>query len=183
MTPEDEIQALYYADQSDRIHHPLAGTPEYLALRERDAQRRLRLRAILVATSISDPETIFQAALIFQHGESIDEVWEAYTYARQAMERGFAPARWLTAASYDRWLIYSGKPQKYGTQFVPDGTRYVLWQYDPTTTDEERAQYEVPSLAHQGERAERMSQTLAQPPMDEAPAWLQTWLKEQSEAK
>jgi glycine oxidase len=34
--------------------------------------------------------------------------------------------------------MYQGKPQKYGTQFVPDGKRWRLWDVDPTTTDAER---------------------------------------------
>jgi hypothetical protein len=56
-----------------------------------------------------------------------------------AADRGYAPARWRAAASYDRWCMYEGRRQKYGTQFVPDGVRYQLWDVEPATTDAERA--------------------------------------------
>jgi hypothetical protein len=47
--------------------------------------------------------------------------------------------------TYDRWLAHQGKPQKYGTNFLPvylpTGTQWVLWDVDPLTTDAERAQW------------------------------------------
>jgi hypothetical protein len=42
-----------------------------------------------------------------------------------------------------------GKPQRYGTQYMaagPDGP-LELWPVDPSTTDEERARWGVPSFA------------------------------------
>jgi hypothetical protein len=35
--------------------------------------------------------------------------------------------------------MYSGKPQKYGTNSVPDGKRFRVWDVDPATTDEAQA--------------------------------------------
>jgi hypothetical protein len=71
--------------------------------------------------------------------------------------------------------MYQGRPQKFGTQIVPDGTRWRLWDTDPTTTDADRAESDVPSLDHQLERARSM--TGPQPPMDDAPWWLKQALK------
>jgi hypothetical protein len=97
--------------------------------------------------------------------------------ARAAALDGYAPARWLAAAAYDRWCMYRGLPQKYGTQFVPDGKRYRLWDVEGETTDAERAQWEVPPLAAQHARAEAMTRNEPQPPMDMAPEWLETALR------
>jgi len=53
------------------------------------------------------------------------------------------PARWLAAAAYDRWLMTGGLPQKYGTQFRFANGRWGLHEVDPTTSDEERARWDV----------------------------------------
>jgi hypothetical protein len=86
-----------------------------------------------------------------------------------------AAGKWLAAAALDRWLMYQGRPQKYGTQIVPDGTRWRIWNTDPTTTDADRAAADVPPLKEQLERAEAM--TDPQPPMEEAPTWLKNALE------
>jgi hypothetical protein len=67
-----------------------------------------------------------------------------YELAHAAVEQGEARVRWLTAAAYDRWCMYYGKPQKYGTQYVSDGVRQRLWDVDERTTDTERAAWNVP---------------------------------------
>jgi hypothetical protein len=57
------------------------------------------------------------------------------------------PARWLVAATRDRKLMRLGRPQLYGTQFVPgDGGKPVRYAVDPNVTDEERAEWNVPPL-------------------------------------
>jgi hypothetical protein len=97
-----------------------------------------------------------------------------HTLALEAMELGHPKARWLTAAAYDRWLMYQGKPQKYGTNYVTDGVRHRLWDVDPATMDTERAAWDVPSLAEQLRKAEEA--TRIDPPgpvnLDAAPWWL-----------
>jgi len=65
--------------------------------------------------------------------------------------------------------MYQGKPQKYGTQFVSDGNRYRLWDVDPTTTDTERSQWNVPSLQQQQAQAEEFNQTQPIPPITDLP--------------
>jgi hypothetical protein len=63
------------------------------------------------------------------------------------------PARWLAAAAYDRWLMTGGLPQKYGTQYRFAKGRWVLHEVDPTTSDGERARWDVPPLAEALRRA------------------------------
>lgn len=187
----DELHALFKADQAERENHPAYDTPEYWALRERDAQRRQRVSELLAAGQITTADDYFHAALIYQHGESLDDIWQAHTLARRATELGATAmlgehdSHWLAAAALDRWLMYQGQPQRYGTQFVPDGQRIRLWDVDPTTTDADRAANHVPPLAEQLRQAEIATQQDPQPDMSKAPEWLKAailrWEREESE--
>jgi hypothetical protein len=172
-----ELKRLFEADQNERVDHPHYGTPEYLVLRDRDRQRCNKAAVILNAIEKPVAEDFHHAAMIFQHGESIELIWQAHEYAMKAAKLGYRPARWLAAAAYDRWLMYQGRPQKFGTQFVPDGKRHRLWDVEPDTTDEERNDWDVPNLAQQKKRAEELSRTEPIPPMTEAPDWLKDAIK------
>lgn len=169
----DELRLLFETDQAERIDHPPYGTPEYWALRERDRLRRVRVTEIIASGGCTSAEDFYHAALIFQHGDALEEIAQAHQLAKQSADLGHVTARWLAAASLDRWLMVQGQPQKYGTQFVPDGKRHRLWDVDPTTTDAERAAWDVPTLAEQLERAEELNQNgEPMPSMDDAPQWL-----------
>lgn len=172
-----ELSMLCEADQQERQHHPDYGTPEYWQLRAHDAQRRERVQTLIAEYVLTVAEDYFHAALIFQHGESLEDIWHAHTLALKAVDLGFDPAKWLAAASLDRWLMYQSRPQKYGTQFVPDGKQYRLWEVDPMTTEMDRATWNVPSLEEQARRAEQMTQSMSQPSMDDAPLWLKEALQ------
>jgi hypothetical protein len=140
-----ELRALFEADQAEREVHPDYDTPAYWQLRQRDAARRQRVSELLAQGHLTAPDDYFHAALLCQHGETLEEIWQAHELARKAAEMGATQSMgdkdslWLAAAALDRWLMYQGKPQKYGTQFVPDGKGYRLWGVDPTTSDVERA--------------------------------------------
>lgn len=173
--PAAELAALFAADRAEHGAVPPVGTPEYAALRARDRERRTQALASLDRLRLAGapaPEALYHAAWLLNHGDAPREARLAHDLAREAAERGYAPARWLAAAAYDRWRMYEGGPQKYGTQFVPDGVRYRLWDVEPATTDAERAAWDVPPLAQQLQRAEAMTRTQPQPPLDGAPAWL-----------
>jgi hypothetical protein len=170
-----ELATLFAADHAEHGAVPPVGTPEYAALRARDRERRTRARTVLHqlrAAGAPAPEALYHTAWLLNHGDEPGEARLAHDLAREAAEHGYAPARWLAAAAYDRWCMYEGRPQKYGTQFVPDGVRYRLWDVEPATTDTERAAWDVPPLAQQLHRAETMTRTAPQPPLDGAPAWL-----------
>jgi hypothetical protein len=171
-----ELQDLFRADQDERMPHPAYGTPEYLLLRRRDGERRERLKEIIEAGGLQEPEDYYHAAWILNHGENVEEIWQAHILAKRAAELGLQRARWLTAAAYDRWLMYQGKPQKYGTQIVPDGKRQRVWDVEPETSDKERAEWDVPALALMKERADEVTRSEPLPPMETAPDWLKAAL-------
>jgi hypothetical protein len=79
--------------------------------------------------------------------------------ADQVVKLGFEDAKWIYAASLDRYLRSIGKPQKFGTQYVSvRGCTYTLEPVDPATTDEERVAYHVPSLAEAEQQAKDLSE-------------------------
>ncbi len=179
-----ELRDLFVADQTEPRGDIGPDTPEYWQMRERDAQRRQRVSELLAQGEVSAPDDFFHAALIFQHGETLEEIWQAHELARKAAEMGATQSmgpkdsRWLAAAALDRWLMYQGKPQKYGTQFVPDGKRWRLWDVDPDTSDAERAANHVPALQNQLKQAERYTQDGGFGiEKDKAPGWLREALE------
>jgi hypothetical protein len=181
---DQELYDLFVADQTEPRRDTAYDTPAYWQLRERDAQRRSRVSELLTQGKVSAPDDYFHAALIFQHGETLQEIWQAHELARKAAELGATQSmgpkdsRWLAAAALDRWLMYQGKPQKYGTQFVPDGKRWRLWDVDLTTTDAQRTANHVPVLQEQLKQAERYTQEGGFGiEKDKAPQWLKEALE------
>jgi hypothetical protein len=169
----DELKKLYDADIYEHAHAPRHGTPAYRAMRERDRERREQVAKMMAAASLTSPEDYFHAARIFQHGDTPEEAWTAHQLALQSSQLGHRPARWMAAAAYDRWLVYQGRPQKYGTQYVSDGKRQRLWDVEPDTTDLERAEWDVPPLAEQLRKAEEATRNHPPTPVaEDAPQWL-----------
>ncbi len=148
-----ELLALFVEDQGDRRGE----LPADLA--ERDRRRRRRVQELIATDGLREPEDYFHAAMVFRHGEALDDYWRAHELAKNGAELGHHGARWLAAAAYDRWLMRQGKPQKYGTQYVREGERWRLWDVDPATTDEERGEWNVPPLAEALQGAEEMTRT------------------------
>jgi hypothetical protein len=150
----DELLSLYNADRQDHANQAKANTPEYRSMRARDLRRRKRVMEIMEKDDTFTAEDYFHAAQIMNHGDTPEDAERAHTFATRSSELGHRPARWLAAASYDRWLMYQGKPQKYGTNYIYDGRQDRLWDVDPSTTDAERAAWGVPPLAEQLRKAE-----------------------------
>lgn len=158
----EELRALYEQDQADRRGHRLA--PGVL---ERDRARRGRVAALIGAGALREGSDYYYAAMVFQHGETPDDAWRAHELANQAAALGHRPGRWLAAAAYDRWLMYQGRPQKYGTQYRAAAGRWALWMVEPATTDAERAAWDVPPLAELEAQGEALTRTA--PPPDAPP--------------
>jgi tetratricopeptide (TPR) repeat protein len=152
-----EIKRIHDEDQEDR--RPGPGKIDWTVVGKRDEERRARMTQILAEGGAKTTDDYFHAAMVFQHGTTIDEIARAHELALKAAE--FNPphpnARWLAAASKDRWLMDQGKPQLYGTQYKTANGKTVLWEVDPSVTDEERAKWDCPPLAVAKARAEEMN--------------------------
>jgi hypothetical protein len=138
------LHALFAADQAARqTQHS-----DWSQISRDDAQRRHEVLNYLSAGQVNASESLYYAAFIFQHGNCPEHYDLAHQLAEQALHQGYIQARWISAASLDRALMSRGFAQKYGTQYVShDGGPLELYQYDPTTTDEERQQHDVPPLS------------------------------------
>ena len=138
-----ELERIHREDQADR-KEPI----DWTNLASRDRARLQQVEAILAAGGAKVAFDYFRAAIVFQHGESLADIERAHELALKAVELDpeFDVARWLVAASEDRMLKFEKKPQKWGTQYdVVDG-KWVLYEVDPTTTNEERAEWNVPPI-------------------------------------
>lgn len=153
----------------------LAGEPAYVALRMRDRARREAVMALLADGWPEDAGDLYAAAWVLNHGDEAEEAALGSRLAARAADLGHPKARWLAAAALDRSLMYAGLPQKYGTNMVPDGVGYRLWDVDPATTDAERLANDVPRLAEMLARAAAL--TDAQPDVAGAPGWLRSALR------
>jgi hypothetical protein len=136
-----ELRTIFEADQADRTS---GMGPETSA---RDRERRRRVLELLAAGEVVDGPDHFHAAMVFQHGASQEFYQRARELALRAVELGHRPGRWLAAAALDRLLVRRGQRQKYGTQYRMWGEELMLVEVDPSTTDEERAEWDVPPLA------------------------------------
>ncbi len=149
--PNPLLQELAREDQASRGGKEVARTDE----------DRIRLVLQLVARSeVKTPVDRFHAALVLQHtplalcggklvSASPDNYLLAHYLFREALAAGHEDARYLVAASLDRYLSFTTGRQKYGTNRLmnPKSGKEELVPIDRGTRDEERARYGVPPLA------------------------------------
>jgi hypothetical protein len=82
--------------------------------------RRAQIRSLLAAGAIKTGEDYYDAAFIFQHGEAADDYLFAHVLAMDAVIQGYDTAKWIAAATLDRYLQKIDKPQIFGTQYPLD---------------------------------------------------------------
>jgi hypothetical protein len=140
-----EMTAIFDADQKARQGPDI----DWAVIAPQDAERRKRTQALLDAGALASGDDFFHAAFVFQHGASPDDYLKAHLLATLAVARGSARATWIAAATLDRYLQETGKPQVLGTQFRtgPDG-RTTQEPFDRTlASDALRTALGVPVLA------------------------------------
>ncbi|KAB2335574.1 hypothetical protein [Bacillus mesophilum] len=134
----EKLKQLFEEDQ-----HDLRTLPHDKTVRDRE--RRNEVKVILDSGGATIAIDFIHAAIIFQHGEGLEDWWQAYKLSVKAVDLGFQP-KWVAAVALDRWLLHQGKPLKYGNQVIPFGGVYRIPQIDPKTTDEERRKWDIPSI-------------------------------------
>ena len=144
-----ELRTLKEADQSDRSDRKVRENGN--ELRRRDAERRERVLEILRASELSTAWDYFNAALILQHGDSVEDIRLAHSLSTVAatVDPGHPRAKWLMAASWDRLMLRLKQPQWYGTQSMKDASgQFVLYMVHPdAVSDVDRQALGVPTLA------------------------------------
>jgi hypothetical protein len=173
------LKVLFDEDQHDCLHQPADGTPEYFALRKKCKERIFRVRELFNTDENFSGDDYFQGCIISMHGDCPEDFWQAHSLGLKAVEHHYDGAKKFAAAAFDKWLMYQGKPQKFGSQFVPDGVGLRLWDVDPDTTDKEREDWELPSLEEFRKKVNDMNETfdISKIAMESKPQWLKDAIK------
>ncbi|KGM56297.1 hypothetical protein N800_08865 [Lysobacter daejeonensis GH1-9] len=124
-----------------------------------DDVRREKVLEILAAGGATTPQDKFNAGIVLQHtgltfcdgklqSLSAENYLLAHFLFKEAMAGGVKDAKYLVAASIDRYLSFTKGLQRYGTNRVMDQStgNELLVPIDRSITDQERALYDVPPL-------------------------------------
>lgn len=145
------LKKLYEEDQKDRDEKIIDwnNPKEVEEVGKRDKERRKIIKTLLFSSKVKDRSDYYHVAMIFQHGDSPSDYKNAHQLAKKAMEMGEEKAKWLFAATLDRWLLSMEKSQKFGTQFKENekGEWDFAGSVDKLITDNERKKYNVPPLS------------------------------------
>lgn len=152
------LQEVVNADQAERQQQRSA--EEWVEISKRDEARRGQVSEELKAGRVLTALDFYNAALVMQHGSTLEDIRMAHSLA--AISAHLSPersAKWLTAASWDRMMMYQKKPQWYGTQYVRDqNDKWALYDVDESAvTDADRVALSVPTLAESRKRTEDMN--------------------------
>ena len=154
----EELAEITASDQADRRQGP--DKIDWVVVNQRDEQRRERVLQILKDGNIRTDSDYQNAALVFQHGASAEDIRLAHALSQVAlkMNPNNRLAAWLSAASWDRLMLRLGQPQWYATQFVKREGQWVLYEVNETVvTDEERLRVGARTLAAAREHAKQMN--------------------------
>jgi len=99
--------------------------------------------------------------MVLQHSDKKEHYKLANKLCQKAIDLKEKRAKWLYAATLDRYLLASGaKYQKFGTQYVQVKGKWKLFPINPKTTDVERKKYDVPTLGKLKKRVENLSEEI-----------------------
>ena len=149
------LTKLFTTDQSARQGKNI----DWPKLRMEDNQREVELHQMLDSGQVRTANDYFHAALIFQHGDRHEDYLLAHVLAVNAMSLGNHYARWLAAATLDRYLLSVSQPQIYGTQFESTAVKSDAWTQQTINpsliSDSMRAAACVISITEQKKNARR----------------------------
>lgn len=144
-----ELTRIYQEDQAERS----AGQKPGPDAARRDRDRLSRVAAIIDAGGAQTGDDFFHAAQVYNHGATADELLRGHILAMAAAVKGSVEARFLAAASLDRYLRAISRPQVFGTQLTRDSAgRPTQEPYDRTMSDLLRRVFDVPGLQEQQRR-------------------------------
>jgi hypothetical protein len=150
-----EMSGIFDADQADRAD---PAHIDWSKVDKADEARRARTQELLDGGQLQSAEDFYHAAFVFQHGSRPEDYLKAHLFALVAMARGKPSAKWIAAATLDRYLDSIGRKQVLGTKFrMVDGQPVM----DPATLDPGlapdslRQALGVPPLAEQEEQMRR----------------------------
>jgi len=114
----DAIHQLFVEDGEDARNGISKFSEEELTARGK--ARQTKVRALLAAGELKTGEDFHEVAFIFQHGNNSEDCLLAHVLAMEAVLKGSDEAKWVEAATLDRYLQSIGQPQVFGTQYPLD---------------------------------------------------------------
>jgi hypothetical protein len=143
-----ELARMYAEDQSDRKDAEKIGWEK---VSQRDEARLARANALYRADALKTGADYYHAAMILQHSHEAADYLLAHELCVVAIGKGEERAKWLAAATEDRFFMEIGRPQRFGTQYRPDPPHsngpVRLYKVDEGVTDGLRREFKAPSLA------------------------------------
>lgn len=160
------VHELFLEDQKDREE----ANPDWNKVSADDRRHREIVQKMLQAGELKTGQDYEDAAFIFQHGDKPQDYLLAHILAVDAIEKGRAAARWIAAATLDRYLQSVKEPQVFGTQYLLSGSAATQEPYDTTLlSDALRQEFCVTSYAGQQQNLSAMKQDKEWPSPDHCP--------------
>jgi hypothetical protein len=134
------MRAIYVQDQRDRGVRiadngdalkpgetaPPAKDLSWDEITKRDEERRKQVNSLLAEGKAVTAQDFHDAAFIFQHGQTTDDFLLAHILATEAIVLGDTTAKWIAAATLDRYLQMIGQKQVFGTQYGDTKFAYYI---------------------------------------------------------
>jgi hypothetical protein len=152
-----ELARLFQDDQADRSQQFTMTDTEKAQVFRRDAPRLKRVRELAASGALRTSEDFVRAAFLFQHGTEANDFLLAHVLGMIATKMDGSGA-WISAASLDRYLLMTGRPQVFGltlSDAVP---------FDRTVlTDAMRVAFCAPGLADRARLMDSIAKDPAHP--------------------
>jgi hypothetical protein len=161
-----ELRKLFDEDQVDRM--PPSGkllvSVDWEAVSMRDEVRERRVKELIGAGALGSGADYYHAAMILQHAPEPDDYLLAHDLCVVAIGKGEDRAKWLAAASLDRFLTSIGRSQRFGTQYSSRRSSQPprLNPVDPGMPDSLRRAFNVPTLEEARQREAQMAREFEQ---------------------
>jgi hypothetical protein len=162
--PQSDLKKLFEADQEDRKNGLNESNPEVFAQREENRYQKAQemFAQYEKNRTLLSAEDVYYLAFLFQHGRTSEDYKKAHELALEAEKQGSEDAKWLSAATEDRYLFSLGKAQKWGTQFIQtkNGWEYAAPLEEDAisgVTDEMRQNKNVPVRGDQLKEISKLS--------------------------
>ena len=152
------LETVFNEDQKDRKAMSSGEAYDWESIAYRDEEREKIVRNLITEGKLQSGEDFYHAAMILQHGTSPEDQLLAHDLCVIAISKGESRAKWLAAASLDRYLTGIGRDQRYGTQFISDRSFNPprLAPIDEEFPDTLRIEMNVPTLKEAKETEKKM---------------------------
>ncbi|MDX1837280.1 hypothetical protein [Legionella taurinensis] len=130
-----ELQQLARDDQADRDDWENMTDEQREQMSIRDLQRRQRVGALFGAGCLKTSHDYLAASLIYQHGDVSDHYYQAYLWAKRAIDSGETGAKSMIAPTIDRYLVSINQKQLFGSQLFIKNISNLCGCLEPVEED------------------------------------------------